>query len=118
MILGALTTLTTKVAAGLGAAKLAMQCAAIKTDMLAMHMGLLLTDGAEAFLTEGVTWASAAVCAFGAGFIVSGIIDLGEGNSQQNAAKKNEGISKLIGGIMVCLVGIALVPKVRDIFPS
>lgn len=114
MILGALTTLTTKVAAGLGAAKLAMQGAAIKAEILAM--GLLLD--AEGFLTEGVTWASAAVCAFGAGFLISGFIDLGEGNSQQNAAKKNEGISKIVGGIMVCLIGIVLVPKVRDIFPS
>lgn len=116
MILGAITTLTTKVAAGLGAAKLTMQCAAIKAEILAMRMGLLL-DG-QAFIEEAVKWASAAVCAFGAGFIVAGIIDLGEGNSQQNAAKKNEGISKLIGGIMVCLVGIVLVPKIRDIFPS
>ena len=116
MILGTLTTLTTKVAAGLGAAKLAMQCAVIKTEILAMRMGLLL--GGEEFINEAVTWASAAVVAFGGGFIISGIIDLGEGNSQQNAAKKNEGISKLIGGIMVGLVGIVLVPKIREIFPS
>lgn len=117
MILGALTTVTTKAAAGIGAAKIAMQCAVTKTNLLAMRMGGLLLDGEE-FINEAVTWASAAVCAFGAGFIIAGIIDLGEGNSQQNAAKKNEGISKLIGGIMVCLVGIVLVPKVRDIFPS
>lgn len=115
MILGTLTTLTTKVAAGLGAAKLAMQCAAIKAEILAMHMGLLL---AEEFLKEGIKWSSAGVSAFGAGFIISGIMDLGEGNSQQNAAKKNEGISKIVGGIMVCLVGIILVPQIESIFPS
>lgn len=113
MILGALTT---KAAAGIGAAKAAMQYAVTRTNLFAMHMRLLLSG--EEFINEAVTWASAAVCAFGAGFIIAGIIDLGEGNSQQNAAKKNEGISKLIGGIMVCLVGIVLVPKVRDIFPS
>lgn len=114
MILGALTTLTTKVAAGLGAAKLAMQCAAIKADILGM--GMLLD--AQSFLAEGIKWASAGVSAFGAGFIISGIMDLGEGNSQQNAAKKNEGISKIVGGIMVCLVGIILVPQIESIFPS
>lgn len=74
--------------------------------------------GAAAFLDTAITWASAGVSAFGGGFIISGIIDLGEGNSQQNAAKKNEGISKIVGGIMVILVGIVLVPQIRSIFPQ
>lgn len=77
----------------------------------------MLLLSATAFLDTAIKWASAGVSAFGAGFIISGIIDLGEGNSQQNAAKKNEGISKIIGGIMVVLVGAVLVPQVRTIFP-
>lgn len=77
-------------------------------------MGILLT---QAFLDDAIKWAAAGVSAFGAGFIIAGIIDLGEGSSQQNAAKKNEGISKIVGGIMVMLVGRVLVPQIPNMFP-
>lgn len=72
---------------------------------------------ATSFLSDAINWASMGVSAFGAAFIIAGIIDLGEGSSQQNAAKKNEGISKIVGGVMVMLVGITLVPQIRNIFP-
>ena len=77
-------------------------------------MGILLT---AAFISDSIKWAAAGVSAFGAGFVIVGLIDLGEGNSQQNAAKKNEGISKIIGGIMVMLAGTILVPQIRNMFP-
>lgn len=77
-------------------------------------MGILLT---AAFLNDAIAWAAAGVSAFGAGFIIAGLIDLGEGSSQQNAAKKNEGISKIVGGIMVMLAGTVLVPQIPKMFP-
>ena len=69
--------------------------------------------GANAFSTI-VTYASAAVVVFGAGIAISGLINFGEGKSQQNAGKQDEGISKLVGGGIIILVGLALVPKLTE----
>lgn len=70
------------------------------------------------FFNDVLSFASIAVSAFGAGVAVSGIINIGEGKSQQNAGKQDEGMSKIVGGGCICMVGIFLVPKIADIFSS
>lgn len=70
------------------------------------------------FFNEVLNFASVAVAAFGAGVAISGIVNYGEGKSQQNAGKQDEGMSKIVGGGIICAVGIFLVPKIADIFSS
>lgn len=61
-----------------------------------------------------VSYASMAVTLFGAGIAIAGLINFGEGKSQQNAGKQDEGISKLVGGGIIIVVGLALVPKLAE----
>lgn len=61
-----------------------------------------------------VDYASLAVILFGAGIAISGLITFGEGKSNQNAGKQDEGVSKLVGGGIIILVGLALVPKLAE----
>lgn len=63
------------------------------------------------FIEKAVNFASLAVTGFGAGVLISGIINFGEGKSQQNAAKQDEGMSKIVGGIIIAVVGLLLVPE-------
>ena len=70
------------------------------------------------FFNEVLNFASIAVTAFGAGIAISGIINFGEGKSQQNAGKQDEGMTKIVGGGIICAVGLFLVPKIADIFSS
>ena len=70
------------------------------------------------FFNEVLNFASIAVSAFGAGVAISGIVNYGEGKSQQNAGKQDEGMSKIVGGGIIFAVGIFLVPKIADIFSS
>lgn len=58
-----------------------------------------------------INFTSLAVTGFGAGVSIVGIINFGEGKSQQNAAKQDEGMSKIVGGIIIAVVGLLLVPE-------
>lgn len=68
------------------------------------------------FLDTIIEFSTMAVCGLGGSIAISGIIDLGEGRSQQNAAKKDEGISKIVGGCVVIVVGALLVPQIKTFF--
>ena len=46
---------------------------------------------------------------------VSGVINFGEGKSQQNAAKQDEGITKIVGGLVIMIVGFSLVPQLSGL---
>lgn len=70
------------------------------------------------FFNQVLDFASVAVSAFGAGVAISGVINYGEGKSQQNAGKQDEGMSKIVGGGIIVAVGIFLVPKIADLFSS
>lgn len=70
------------------------------------------------FLKLLVEYASMGVVAFGAGIGISGLINLGEGKSQQNAGKQDEGMSKIIGGIIIIVIGVFLVPELVSLFPT
>lgn len=62
------------------------------------------------FFETVLSYASMAVMAFGGGIAISGVINFGEGKSQQNAGKQDEGMSKIVGGGVIVAVGV-LVPQ-------
>ena len=54
------------------------------------------------FFNVVLQYASMGVTAFGGGIAISGIINYGEGKSQNNAGKQDEGMSKIVeGGLMM-----------------
>ena len=59
-----------------------------------------------------IDFASIAVMAFGAA------IAIGEGKSQQNAAKQEEGMTKIVGGAIIIVAGLALVPQIGEFITS
>lgn len=67
------------------------------------------------FMTEILDYASMAVTAFGAAIALSGLLNIGEGKSQQNAAKQDEGVTKIVGGIIIIVIGIGLVPQLSTL---
>lgn len=67
------------------------------------------------FLDTILKFASMGVTAFGAGIGIAGIINYGEGKSQQNAGKQDEGMSKIVGGCVIIVVGLLLVPELSGL---
>lgn len=68
------------------------------------------------FLQETVNFMALAVKGFGGATAVMGLIDFGEGRSQNNAGKKDEGMNKMMGGGIIFLVGQLLVPQLMKFF--
>lgn len=64
-----------------------------------------------AFFNEVLRFASMAVTGFGGAIAIGGIIDFGEGKSQQAAAKQSEGMTKIVGGGIIIAVGVLLIPQ-------
>lgn len=60
-------------------------------------------------------FASMGVMAWGAAYAISGLITFSEGHSQQNAAKKDEGFGKIVGGGVIFAVGMFLVPQISTL---
>ena len=56
--------------------------------------------------------ASLAVEVYGAGVALNGLITFSEGKSQHNAGAQSEGMSKMLGGGVVFLAGLVLVPQI------
>ncbi len=69
-----------------------------------------------AIFEEIIRFASMGVMGWGAALAIVGIINFSEGHSQQNAAKKEEGMGKVVGGGVIFLVGLTLVPKIASLF--
>lgn len=67
------------------------------------------------FFKTVISYASMGVMAWGAGLAVVGIINFSEGHSQQNAARKEEGMGKIIGGGVIFAVGMFLVPQISEL---
>lgn len=67
------------------------------------------------FFGTVLNFASMGVTAFGAGVAISGIVNYGEGKSQQNAGKQDEGMSKIVGGGIIMAVGLLLVPQLSNL---
>lgn len=68
------------------------------------------------FFETVLNFASMGVTAFGAWVAISGIVNYGEGKSQQNAGKQDEGMSKIVGGGIIMAVGLLLVPQLLSLF--
>lgn len=68
------------------------------------------------FFDTIIQYASMAVTVFGAGVAISGLVNYGEGKSQQNAGKQDEGMSKIVGGGIIIAVGLLLVPQLSSLF--
>lgn len=62
-----------------------------------------------------IKFASIGVMAWGAVYAIVGIINFSEGHSQQNAAKKEEGMGKIVGGGVIFAVGMFLVPQISTL---
>lgn len=70
------------------------------------------------FFDSILSFASTAVTVFGAAIAIGGIINIGEGKSQQNAGKQDEGMTKIVGGGIIMALGLFLVPKIADLLSS
>lgn len=79
-----------------------------------LSSGTAAQTGADGAFDTIIAYASTAVILFGAGIAISGLINMGEGKSQQNAGKQDEGMSKLVGGGIIILIGLTLIPKLAD----
>lgn len=88
-----------------------------KLFALAGGRGMLLAGegGTPEFMNKIIDYASMGVMAFDAAIAVSGVINFGEGKSQQNAAKQDEGITKIVGGLVIMIVGFSLVPQLSGL---
>lgn len=62
-----------------------------------------------------IDFASMGVQAWGVALAVVGIINFSEGHSQQNAARKEDGMGKIIGGGVIFAVGQFLVPQISSL---
>lgn len=60
-------------------------------------------------------FAAMAVIGYGGSIAIGGIIDFGEGRSQQAAAKQSEGMTKIVGGGIIIAVGVFLVPQLSSL---
>lgn len=67
------------------------------------------------FFETVLTFASMAVTGFGGSIAIGGIIDFGEGKSQQAASKQSEGMTKIVGGGIIVAVGVFLVPQLSSL---
>lgn len=74
-----------------------------------------MEENKMAFFDTVLKYGSMAVTAFGGGIAISGLINIGEGKSQQNAGKQDEGMSKLIGGGVIMLIGALLIPQLSSL---
>ncbi len=68
------------------------------------------------FFDTVLSYASMAVTAFGGGVAISGLVNYGEGKSQQNAGKQDEGMSKIVGGGIIIAIGLFLIPELSSLF--
>lgn len=59
--------------------------------------------------TEIIEYASIAVVAWGGIVALTGVTEMGEGKSQNNAAKRQDGMEKIVGGAIIAAVGAGLV---------
>lgn len=67
------------------------------------------------FFDQIINFASMGVMAWGAALAVVGIINFSEGHSQQNAARKEEGMGKIVGGGVIFSIGMLLVPQISSL---
>ena len=68
------------------------------------------------FFTEAVNVLKTLVIALGAGLAVWGVVNLLEGYGNDNPGAKSQGITLLMAGLRVVLIGTTLVPLLSGLF--
>lgn len=68
------------------------------------------------FFNTLLEYAGMGVTALGGGIAIGGLINFGEGKSQHNAGKQDEGMSKIVGGGFIMAIGLLLVPQMASLF--
>ena len=68
------------------------------------------------FFNSAVDTLKLLVIALGAGLGVWGVINLMEGYGNDNPGAKSQGIKQLIAGGGVALIGMQLIPLLKDLF--
>ena len=71
-----------------------------------------------AFFNSAVDVLQTLVIALGAGLGIWGAINLLEGYGNDNPGAKSQGMKQLMAGVGVALVGVSLVPLIKDMFPA
>lgn len=72
-------------------------------------------DGVPSFFTDGIDALKVVVILIGAGLAVWGIINLLEGYGNDNPGAKSQGMKQLMAGLGVALIGMFLIPKLKDL---
>lgn len=78
--------------------------------MTAMTTVAFAATGADAFISKAETVLKGVVIAIGGGIGIWGFINLLDAYSNDNPGAKSQGIKQLVGGVGICLCGVALVP--------
>ncbi len=77
--------------------------------MLLNSIAGIMAIALPASFTEIIEYASIAVIAWGGVTALTGVTEMGEGKSQNNAAKRQDGMEKIVGGAIIAAVGAGLV---------
>lgn len=68
------------------------------------------------FFNSAIDTLSTMVCAIGGGLAIWGLINIGQNHGDQDPASRSIGMRQLIGGGIITLVGLVLVPQLANIF--
>lgn len=86
---------------------------AIMTVMCAVNV---FADGGDlTFFKDAVGTLQTVIILIGAGIGVWGVINLLEGYGNDNPGAKSQGMKQLMAGVGVALIGIILIPKLKDL---
>ncbi len=69
-----------------------------------------------AFFNQAIDVLSMLVIALGAGLGIWGVINLLEGYGNDNPGAKSQGMKQLMAGAGVAVIGLVLVPVLKDLF--
>ena len=68
------------------------------------------------FFNQAIDVLSMLVIALGAGLGIWGVINLLEGYGNDNPGAKSQGMKQLMAGAGVAVIGVVLVPVLKDLF--
>lgn len=90
-------------------------CAGILMSMNVFAAGAVSTTE---FINQACTVLTALLSLIGAGIGLWGFVNLLEGYGSDNAAGKSQGMKQLMSGIAIVMVGVVLVPVLKNMMSS
>ena len=81
-----------------------------------MGSEMCIRDSYMAFFEQAITVLQTLVIALGAGLGIWGVINLLEGYGNDNPGAKSQGMTQLMAGAGVAVVGMVLVPLLSGLF--